>query len=69
MPMITGAVAGNVVPKHGSIIVKTPGKEGSVVFQEINTYVSNIPTLANVDAKLDGKFDNALYYTNPTGAY
>lgn len=69
MPMITGAVAGNVVPKHGSIIVKTPGKEGSIVFQELNTYVSNIPSLASVDAKLDGKFDNVSYYNSTTGAY
>ena len=67
MPMITGA-SGTTV-KHGSITIKTPGKEGNIVFQRINTYVTNKPILADVDAKLDGKFDNVSYYNSTTGNY
>jgi hypothetical protein len=67
MAMITGATSGTTI-KNGTLVLKTPGKDG-ITFQKQNSYVRNTPTLNSINAKFDGKFDDALYYTYPSGTY
>ena len=64
MPVdIANAISGQPI-KNGTIVVKTAGTGGD--FQTIDTYVSNVPTIGELDEKYDDRFDDERYYTGDT---
>jgi hypothetical protein len=48
--------------KNGTIVVSTK-PTGPTAKDKINTYVSNKPEIADIEAKYDDKFDDITYYT------
>lgn len=56
---ITYAVSGEVI-KNGTVITTT-----SVTgqYSKLDTYVSNSPTLTDIESKYDTRFDDKTYYT------
>jgi hypothetical protein len=52
--------------KHGTIVVSTK-PTGSTPEDKINTYVSNKPVIADIEAKYDGRFDDPSYYGGISG--
>jgi len=55
---IQAAVSG-VVVKNGTVLVSCT-KTGQ--YSTINTYVSNVPTISNIQSKFDNRFDDPSYY-------
>lgn len=55
---IQAAVSG-VVVKNGTIVVTTTFTGEN---SKIDTYVSNKPTIADIEAKYDDRFDDPSYY-------
>jgi hypothetical protein len=52
--------------KNGTIIVSTQ-PTGPTAKDKINTYVSNKPVIADIEAKYDGRFDDPSYYGGISG--
>jgi hypothetical protein len=53
------AVSGTTNVKNGTIVVSTT-KTGN--YSKIDTYASNLPTMATIQAKFDNRFDDPRYY-------
>ena len=53
------AVSGTTNVKNGTIVV-SPTKTGN--YSKIDTYASNLPTMATIQAKFDNRFDDPSYY-------
>lgn len=47
--------------KNSTILVATCAKNGAN--QTINTYVSNKPTISDIESKYDNRFDDVDYYS------
>lgn len=50
--------------KNGTIVVTTQ-PTGPTDKDKINTYVSNKPVIADIEAKYDDRFDDLDYYISP----
>lgn len=61
---IQAAVSG-VVVKNGTAIVSCT-RTGE--YSTIDTYVLNTPTIADIEAKYDGRFDEPRYYTGDSAS-
>ena len=48
--------------KNGTVVVSTK-PTGSTVKDKIDTYVSNKPEIADIEAKYDARFDDPTYYS------
>ena len=48
--------------KNGTIVVSTK-PTGPTAKDKLNTYVSNKPEIADIEAKYDTRFDDHNYYT------
>lgn len=59
MGVATGA-SGTTV-KNTNIVVKGPGVD-PLANDKLQTYVVNAPTLLQINAKLDARFDDPTYY-------
>jgi hypothetical protein len=56
---IQAAVSGIVVKNGTSVVSCTKTGE----YSTINTYVTNFPSISDIEAKYDGRFDEPRYYT------
>ncbi len=56
---IQKSVTSNVI-KNGTIVVSTCAKNGNT--QTIDSYVSNKPTISDIESKYDNRFDDPSYY-------
>lgn len=61
---IVKALSGNEI-KNGTTVVSTK-PTGPTSNDKLNTYVSNKPTIANIEAKYDARFDHPRYYSGDT---
>lgn len=59
---IVASISGNPV-KNGSAIIYA-NKLGGIITN--NVYVSTKPTIANIEAKYDARFDDPRYYSGDT---
>lgn len=59
---IQAAVSG-VVVKNGTVVVSTTF---TGEYSTIDTYVKNIPTIADIENKYDDRFDDPRYYSGDT---
>jgi hypothetical protein len=56
---ITKAISANPI-KNGTIVASCD-RLGNT--QLLNTYVSNVPTISDIESKYDERFDDPAYYT------
>lgn len=54
------AKSGNLI-KNGTMVVQCK-VTGPTIKDVYNRYVSNIPTISDIDDKYDNRFDNPSYY-------
>ena len=48
--------------KNGTVVVSTK-PTGPTLTDKLNTYVSNKPVIADIEAKYDNRFNDTTYYT------
>jgi hypothetical protein len=56
---ITKAISANSIKNGTSVVSCTTTGEYSL----LNTYVKNTPTISDIEAKYDNRFDDITYYT------
>ena len=59
---IQRSVGGATKIKNGTIVVSTK-PTGPTAKDKIDTYVSNKPEIADIEAKYDTRFDDPTYYS------
>jgi hypothetical protein len=52
--------------KNGTTVVSTCARNGN--YQTLDTYVSNKPTIADIESKYDGRFDEPRYYSGDSAS-
>lgn len=62
---IQAAVSGVVVKNGTSLVSCTRTGE----YSTINTYVQNSPTIADIENKYDGRFDDPRYYSGDNASW
>jgi hypothetical protein len=56
---IQKSVSANTI-KNGTAIVATCARNGN--YKTLDTYVSNKPTISDIESKYDNRFDDPSYY-------